>query len=74
MNRPVRLGKQEHNNVSPFDLLCGRIEAFLLRHASFFLIIAVIVLMALFIALCFALCGSGATESGVVYNHLEEVI
>ena len=73
MNRPVRLQKTETND-SPFYNICGMIEAFLLRYASFFLVIAVIVLMALFIALCYAVCGVSATESGTVYNNMSRWI
>ena len=69
MSRPVRLAKIETND-SIFYNLCEKLEAFILSHASFFLIISVIVLMALFIALCYALVGVSATESGAVYNNM----
>ena len=69
MSRPVRLAKIETNDSSFYNL-CEKLEAFILSHASFFFIVALIVLMALFIALCYAVCGVSATESGAVYNNM----
>lgn len=71
---PVDLHRKEPDNVPPFYNLSRKLEAFILSHASFFLILALIVLMMLFIMLCYAICGVSATESGTVYNHLEGVI
>ena len=71
-NEKARLQKQQEESM--LTSLFEKIEAFLMRHASFFLAISLIVLMALFIFLCYAICGISATESGTLYNHWEEII
>jgi len=51
-----------------------RIEEFIIAHATFFLAIAIVLLFALFITLCVALCGASATDSGLQYNQFENII
>ena len=62
---PPRLDKQVPND----DL-----ESWILNHAHIFLPICFVILFVLFIWLCFAITGVSATDSGVVYNHMQDVI
>ena len=66
MNQPVRLQKdyQEENDF----------EVWILNHAHIILPICFVILFVLFIWLCFAITGVSATDSGVVYNHMQDVI
>lgn len=50
------------------------IETWLLNHANIILPLCFIVLMFLFVALAFALVGVSATDSGLQYNHLGDMI
>ena len=50
------------------------IEQFIIDHAMFFLAIAIVLLFALFITICVAVCGVSATESGALYNGFDKVI
>lgn len=67
---PVRLGKKEESNSS----LMARIDEWALNHAHILLPISIIIALCLFIALCYAIVGVSATESGSVYNQLESII
>lgn len=64
MSNPVRLQKKEEFNF----------EVWLLNHAHIFLPLAIIILIALIIALIYAMTGVSAVESGNYYNHLQDVI
>lgn len=59
-----------HKKVGMMD----RIEGFLLSHATFFLILALVIGLILFVALMFAIVGVSATESGTLYNHLGDIL
>ena len=63
---PVRLGKKEESNSS----LMARIDEWALNHAHIFLPISIIIALCLFIALCYAIVGVSATESGMLRNYL----
>ena len=67
---PVRLGKKEESNSS----LMARIDEWALNHAHILLPISIIIALCLFIALCYAIVGVSATESGSVYNQLQRII
>ena len=67
---PVRLGKKEESNSS----LMVRIDDWALNHAHILLPISIIIALCLFIALCYAIVGVSATESGSVYNQLEKIV
>ena len=63
------------SNVSPFiKFVTRKLEAWILSHASLFLALLFVVLMFLFVALAYAFVGVSATESGNLYNHLQDVI
>ena len=66
---PVRLGKTE-----PKSSVMTRIDDWALNHAHILLPISIIIALCLFIALCYAIVGVSATESGSVYNQLENII
>lgn len=72
MNTPARLHKQEENPMI-FNI-DKKVEGFLMRYAPIILLICTILMMVLLIALCFALLGNGAVESGTTYNHMENII
>ena len=67
---PVRLGKKEESNSS----VMARIDDWALNHAHILLPISIIIALCLFIALCYAIVGVSATESGSVYNQLEKIV
>ena len=63
---PVRLGKKEESNSS----LMARIDEWALNHAHILLPISIVIALCLFIALCYAIVGVSATESGMLRNYL----
>ena len=65
---PVRLGKQEPKSVM------DKIDEWALNHAHILLPISIIIALCLFTALCYAIVGVSATESGSVYNQLQRII
>lgn len=67
---PVRLGKKEESNSS----VMARIDEWALNHAHILLPISIIIALCLFTALCYAIVGVSATESGSVYNQLQRII
>ena len=67
---PVRLGKKEESNSS----VMARIDDWALNHAHILLPISIIIALCLFTALCYAIVGVSATESGSVYNQLEKIV
>lgn len=66
MSTPVRLNKKESKRID--------VEAWILNHAYIFLPLTLILLFSFIIALIFAITGVAAVESGVYYNHLQDVI
>lgn len=72
MNTPVRLHKKENHDTSLFD----KFEAWLQSHATFFIIVCMILMFILLIVLIYAIMGVSAagTESNVYYYHLEDII
>ena len=79
MSSPVRLHRKEENSsvkkVSQFyRLVMDTIEAWVLSHAFLCLIIAMCLLMALFVTLIFAITGVSATDSGMQYNQIQNII
>ena len=73
MSTPVRLHKKEekNHNFSPFlNNFDENLEAFVLSHASFFFILAMVTLAVLFVVLCYALVGVSAVESGGMRNFI----
>ena len=67
---PVRLGKTESKSSD----IMTRIDDWALNHAHILLPISIIIALCLFIALCYAIVGVSATESGSVYNQLEKIV
>lgn len=67
-NRPVRLNKQTEYTLS------DKIDAWCSRHITFCLAVALIIFSVLFVALCYAVVGVSATESGVQYNQFNNII
>lgn len=67
MSAPVRLQKEVQMNLKQM------IENFIINHATFFLALGIVLLMALFITFCVMICGASATDSGLQYNQLENI-
>ena len=65
---PARLNKKV--NVTYEE----KVEEWVLDHAHIFLPLCFIILIVLLTALCYALVGVSATDSGNVYNHMMDVI
>ena len=63
---PVRLGKKEESNSS----LMVRIDEWALNHVHILLPISIIIALCLSTALCYAIVGVSATESGMLRNYL----
>lgn len=75
MSGPARLHKvQEDNAYSWFNLVMGKVEAWCYRHAALCLFVLMALLIALFVMLMFAIVGVSATDSGVQYNQLQNII
>ena len=79
MSSPARLHRKEENSsvnkVSQFyRLVMDTIEAWVLSHAFLCLIVAICLLMALFVTLIFAITGVSATDSGMQYNQIQNII
>ena len=72
MSKPVRLHKTTTNDNKPH--INEWLEALILRHAPLLFVLAIVILLALFVTLCFAICGVSATESGVQYNQFNKII
>ena len=66
--------KTLHKSEIKVTSLSDKIEAFLNRHAFFFICVCLVILFALLTALAYAIVGVSATDSGVLYNHLEDII
>lgn len=68
-NEPVRLNKKQ-NKTDLMEFANGFVER------NFYIIALLIMVLALitFVALCFAIMGIGATESGMTYNGMHKVI
>ena len=65
---PVRLHKEQ--NFSFME----KVDDWAIRHAHIILPLCVIILLVLFVLLCYALVGVSATESGIEYNAMERII
>jgi hypothetical protein len=74
--QPVRLAKKEpETNFNQFyNSLINRVEAWVNAHALLCLFVCGCLLIALFVSLIFVMTGVSATESGVTYNQLENII
>jgi hypothetical protein len=76
MSKPARLHKKEPQNdiYSFYNSLINRVEAWVNAHALLCLFVCGCLLIALFVSLIFVMTGVSATESGVTYNQLENII
>ena len=73
MNKgPVRLGKID--NDSPFLNLEERFEDWVFRYAHILLPFFIILGLILFVMLCYAIIGVSATDSGLEYNQMKNII
>lgn len=66
MSTPVRLHKKLGRKE--------QFESYLLRYSHIIVPILFVMLILLFVVLCYALLGVSATESGTQYNHFQDVI
>ena len=51
-----------------------RFNLWIERNFGFIALAAIIILLILFVAMCFWIVGASCLESGTVYNHFQEVI
>jgi hypothetical protein len=77
-SEPVRLEKVQENEVNQFYnlyiMVINRVEAWVLSHAIICLIVLNSMLIALFVVCIFLLTGVSATDSGVMYNSMEQIL
>jgi hypothetical protein len=79
MSSPVRLHRKEENSSvnkvsQSYRLVMDTIEAWVQTHALLCLIVLLCLLMAFFVCLIFALTGVSATDSGMQYNQLQNIV
>jgi hypothetical protein len=70
---PARLHKVEDNEVTFMDIH-EKIEGVLLRYGHILIPLIVILALIGFVAICFLICGASATESGLQYNQMENIV
>ena len=67
----VRLEKRpQHNRWT----ISNKIEAYIARHFYLIMVLFMLILLVVFITVCFAIVGASATDSGVTYNAMERII
>ena len=69
INEPVRLEKQASK-----EPLMIWINSFVERNFYIIALATIIILLACFIITCFLIVGGSATESGLIYNHMGDVL
>ncbi|MBQ2613509.1 MAG: hypothetical protein IJG19_06525 [Methanobrevibacter sp.] len=69
MSNPVRLHKQPTREDYQRDF-----NLWVVRNFGIVALATIIVLLIIFITVCWMICGVAATDSGVVYNHFDQVI
>ena len=79
MSQPARLHRKEENSSvnkvsQSYRLVMDTIEAWVQTHALLCLIVLLCLLMAFFVCLIFALTGVSATDSGMQYNQLQNIV
>ena len=67
-------GTRPTNDLHKKVGLKEQIEAYLIRYAHIIVPILFLMMIILFVILCYALVGVSAVESGVQYNHFQDVI
>ena len=54
--------------------ISNKIEAYIARHFYLIMVLFMLILLVVFITVCFAIVGASATDSGVTYNAMERII
>ena len=67
----VRLEKRPQQNRWTIS---NKIEAYIARHFYLIMVLFMVILLAVFVTVCFAIVGASATDSGVTYNAMERII
>lgn len=67
----VRLEKRPQQNRWTIS---NKIEAYIARHFYLIMVIFMLILLVVFVTVCFAIVGASATDSGVTYNAMEKII
>ena len=67
----VRLEKRPQQNRWTIS---RKIEAYIARHFYLIMGLFMLILLVVFITVCFAIVGASATDSGVTYNAMERII
>lgn len=71
---PVRLHKKQSTEFSPILKYLDALDEWAMRNAHIILPIMIVILLILFVLVCYAIIGVSATESGMEYNQLENII
>ena len=67
----VRLEKRPQQNRWTIS---NKIEAYIARHFYLIMVLFMLILLVAFVTVCFAIVGASATDSGVTYNAMENII
>ena len=67
----VRLQKRPQQNRWTIS---RKIEAFIARHFYLIMVLFMVILLAVFVTVCFLIVGASATDSGITYNAMENII
>ena len=67
----VRLEKRPQQNRWTIS---NKIEAYIARHFYLIMVLFMLILLVVFVTVCFAIVGASATDSGVTYNAMESII
>ena len=67
----VRLEKRPQQNRWTIS---NKIEAYIARHFYLIMVLFMLILLVVFVTVCFAIVGASATDSGVTYNAMERII
>ena len=67
----VRLEKRPQQNRWTIS---RKIEAYIARHFYLIMVLFMLILLVVFVTVCFAIVGASATDSGVTYNAMESII
>ena len=67
----VRLEKRPQQNRWTIS---RKIEAYIARHFYLIMVLFMLILLVVFVTVCFAIVGASATDSGVTYNAMEQII
>ena len=66
----VRSQKQQKTRTE----ISRRLELYIARHFYLIMLLFLVLLLAIFVTVCFLIVGASATDSGITYNAMEQII